>query len=331
MIDKLIEDIEAKGNPTVVGLDPTLAMMPDYLMEKYLEDIDREERDDENKTESVIMNIAGKGSPELTVMRNVADMFVEFNKGIIDAVADIVPAVKPQIAMYEKFGTEGIRAYNETCSYASEAGLTVIGDIKRGDISSTAAAYAAHLGGAEVRGKIYDTWIEDAVTVNPYMGSDGIRQFKEECENRRKGMFILLKTSNPSSSEIQDLKLADGRTVYEAVADLIDDWGSDLIGRYGFSELGAVVGATHREQGEKLRREHPYMFFLVPGYGAQGATAEDVAGFFDRNHRGAIINSSRGITSAYQKAGRDGLEFADAAREAALKMRDELRAAIGLK
>lgn len=331
MIDRLIEDIEAKKNPTVVGLDPTLEMMPEHLVEKYLGDKDPEAREDGNKTESVILNIAGKGSQERAVMRNVADMFVEFNKGIIDAVADIVPAVKPQIAMYEKFGTEGIRAYNETCSYASEAGLTVIGDIKRGDISSTAAAYAAHLGGAEVGGRVYDTWIEDAVTVNPYMGSDGIRQFKEECEKRRKGMFILLKTSNPSSSEIQDLVLGDGRTVYEAVADLIDEWGSDLIGRYGFSELGAVVGATHREQGEKLRREHPYMFFLVPGYGAQGATAEDVAGFFDKKHRGAIINSSRGITSAYRKEGRAGNEFADAAREAALRMRDQLRAAIGME
>ena len=304
MIDRLIDAIKKKENPTVVGLDPTLEMMPEHLKKKYLRQYGP--------------------TPE-----GVAEMFFAFNKTIIDAVYDIVPAVKPQIAMYEKFGVPGIDVYNRTCMYAYSKGLVVIGDIKRGDISSTAAAYAAHIGGADINGERAFTWMEDAVTLNPYMGSDGIKPFLEACAQFRKGLFVLVKTSNPSSCELQDLVLQDGRTVYDAAAQLVDEWGAGLIGGYGYSEVGAVVGATHREQGEKLRKEHPHMFFLVPGYGAQGATAEDVAGFFDENGLGAIINSSRGITAAYKKdASFTEEEYAKAAREAALRMKEKLNEAL---
>ncbi len=307
MIDRLIDGIKKKGNPTVVGLDPTIEMMPEFLKKKYFRQYGP--------------------TPE-----GVAEMFFAFNKEIIDSVYDIVPAVKPQIAMYEKFGVPGIDVYNRTCMYAYSKGLVVIGDIKRGDISSTAAAYAAHLGGADIKGEKAFTWMEDAVTLNPYMGSDGIKPFLEACVQHRKGMFVLVKTSNPSSSELQDLVLQDGRTVYEAAAQLVDEWGAGLIGRYGYSEVGAVVGATHREQGEKLRKEHPHMFFLVPGFGAQGATADDVAGFFDEDGLGAIINSSRGITSAYKKD--DAFpeeEFGKAARAAAIRMKEQLNEALQRK
>ena len=304
MIDRLIDAIKKKENPTVVGLDPTLEMMPEHLKKKYLRQYGP--------------------TPE-----GVAEMFFAFNKTIIDAVYDIVPAVKPQIAMYEKFGVPGIDVYNRTCMYAYSKGLVVIGDIKRGDISSTAAAYAAHIGGADINGERAFTWMEDAVTLNPYMGSDGIKPFLEACAQFRKGLFVLVKTSNPSSCELQDLVLQDGRTVYDAAAQLVDEWGAGLIGGYGYSEVGAVVGATLREQGEKLRKEHPHMFFLVPGYGAQGATAEDVAGFFDENGLGAIINSSRGITAAYKKdTSFTEEEYAKAAREAALRMKEQLNEAL---
>lgn len=303
-MDRLVGEIRKKENPTVAGLDPTIEMMPEYLKREYFEKYGKE--------------------PQA-----VAEMFVEFNKNIIDSLYDIVPAVKPQIAMYEKFGVPGIEAYNRTCEYAASKGLVVIGDIKRGDISSTAAAYAAHLGGADISGTFAETWHEDSVTLNPYMGSDGIKPFLECCEKFNKGLFILVKTSNPSSSEMQDLVLADGRTVYDAAASLVDEWGADLIGSCGYSSVGAVVGATHKAQGEKLRKEHPHMFFLVPGYGAQGAGADDVAGFFDENGVGAIINSSRGITAAYKKA--DGFgekEYAKAARDASLKMKADLNRVI---
>lgn len=304
MIDKLVADIEKKKNPSVVGLDPTLAMMPEFLRLQYVEEY-------------------GK-TPEA-----VAKMFTEFNKNIIDAVKDIVPAVKPQVAMYEKFGIPGMEAYNETCRYAAEAGLTVIGDIKRGDISSTAAAYAAHIGGTEIEDTVLDLWTEDAVTVNPYLGSDGIKPFTDACISRGKGIFVLVRTSNPSSSELQELMLQDGRTLFEAVADLTTEWGAACIGDCGYSEVGAVVGATHREQGEALRQRMKTTFFLVPGYGAQGGTAEDVAGFFDKDGIGAIISSSRGITAAYQKKEKfSEQEYAEAAAEAASEMRDALRAAI---
>ena len=304
MIDRLIEQIKAKNNPTVAGLDPTIEMMPEYLKKKYFRSYGP--------------------TPE-----GVAEMFFAFNKTIIDAIYDVVPAVKLQIAMYERFGVQGIDVYNRTCMYAFSKGLLVIGDIKRGDIDSTAKAYAAHLGGAEINGERAFTWMEDAVTVNPYMGSDGIEPFLQECRQYRKGIFVLVKTSNPSSSELQDLVLSDGRTVYNAVAELVDGWGAELIGKYGYSEVGAVVGATQRKQGMELRKKHPHTFFLVPGYGAQGAGADDVAGFFDNEGLGAVVNSSRGITAAYKN--NDNFseeEFGQAAKAAAIDMKEKLNAAL---
>ena len=301
MIDKLIDGIKEKGNPSVAGLDPTLEMVPDYLREEFFAEY------------GMTARAAGR-------------LFYEFNRNIIDQICDIVPAVKPQIAMYEKFGTEGLKAYNDTCAYAKQKGLIVIGDIKRGDISSTAAAYAAHIGGAQVGESRIETWQEDAVTLNPYMGSDGIRPFIEICKEGGKGIFLLVKTSNPSSSEMQDLVLKDGRTVYEAAGDLTELWGSEAMGAQGYSNVGAVVGATHKEEGTKLRKRMSHTFFLVPGYGAQGGTAEDIAGFFDKNGVGAIVNSSRGITAAYKKSDAfSDSEYAQAARDAAIRMRDDLR------
>ncbi len=301
MIDRLTAAIREKENPTVAGLDPTLEMIPEFLRTRYFSEF--------GKTAEAVRK-----------------MFTEFNRHIIDALADIVPAVKPQIAMYEKFGVEGLKAYNDTCEYARMKGLIVIGDIKRGDISSTAAAYAAHLGGAEADGRRLETWKEDAVTLNPYMGSDGIRPFLEICRREDKGIFLLVKTSNPSSSELQDLMLADGRHVYEAAGALVEEWGREVPGSGKYSRAGAVVGATHREIGEKLRKQMPHTFFLVPGYGAQGGTAEDIAGFFDSEGGGAIVNSSRGITAAYQKDSAFGeKDYAEAARQAALKMKEDLR------
>ena len=301
MIDRLIDGIRTKKNPTGAGLDPTLDMIPEYLKEEYFGEY------------GMTPEAAGR-------------LFERFNKEIIDEIFDIVPAVKPQIARYEKFGIEGLKAYNETCRYARSKGLLVIGDIKRGDISSTASAYAAHLGGAQIGDHIEETWIEDAVTLNPYMGSDGIRPFLDICAGGDKGIFLLVKTSNPSSSEMQDLLLADGRRVYEAAGQLVETWGAEAMGSGSYSNVGAVVGATHKEEGTRLRSQMPHTFFLVPGYGAQGGTAEDIAGFFDKNGVGAVVNSSRGITAAYKKdASFSDREYAKAARAAAIRMRDDLR------
>lgn len=298
MIDTLLKKIEEKKNPTVVGLDPTLEMMPAYLKTDMFEK-------------------CGK------TPRAVGKMFYKFNKQIIDSVEDIVPAVKPQIAMYEKYGLEGIRAYLDTIEYAQEKGLIVIGDIKRGDISSTAAAYAAHIEGTEIEGENFDLWQEDFVTINPYLGVDGIQPFIDACNKKHRGVFVLVKTSNPSSSQIQDI-IVDENTIYEKVAELVEDWGKQSMGTMGYSRIGAVVGATHKEQGENLRKKMPHTFFLVPGYGAQGATGEDLKGFFDKEGRGCIVNSSRGIIAAYKKNEKYGDSFGEAARDAALAMKADL-------
>ena len=304
MIQRLVNRIAEMNNPTVVGLDPTLALIPDEMKGKYFEQY-------------------GKTT------KAVAEMFISFNKEIIDAVKDIVPAVKPQIAMYENYGIDGLSAYIETCKYASDAGLIVIGDIKRGDISSTATAYAAHLSGAEIEGKRINLWHEDFITVNPYLGSDGIIPFTDACKETGKGIFVLVKTSNESSIEIQDLYAVsdsdsneESEQIYMRVAKLVESWGSDLISPSGFSSVGAVVGATHRDIGKILRKNFPNMFFLVPGYGAQGATAEDLKGFFDENGAGCIINSSRGIIGAWKK--NNGMTVGEAARKATIEMREDL-------
>lgn len=299
MIDRLIEKIQKYDNPTVVGLDPTLEMIPDFIKYEMFEKY--------GKTPNA-----------------VSQMFLNFNKGIIDAVKDIVPAVKPQIAMYEKYGIEGLKAYIDTIEYAKEKSLLVIGDVKRGDISSTAAAYAAHIEGTEIEGEYFDLWKEDAITINPYLGFDGIEPFINACNERDKGIFVLVKTSNPSSGEIQDID-ASGQQVYERVAGLVDIWGTLSMGEKGFSRIGAVVGATYKEQGEELRKIMTNTFFLVPGYGAQGGKGADLKGFFNKEGIGCIINSSRGITAAYKSDKRfSDQEFAEAAREAALLMKKDL-------
>ena len=299
MIDVLIRRIDALKNPTVVGLDPTLEMIPGYLKEEMFARY-------------------GK-TPEA-----VAEMFLAFNTAIMDAVKDIVPAVKPQIAFYERFGIAGLAAYEKTAALAREKGFIVIGDIKRGDIGSTAAAYAAHIGGTEIEGEKFDLWHEDFITVNPYLGVDGIKPFVDACNAANKGIFVLVKTSNPSSGELQD-KLVDGRPVYLRVADLVSEWGKDSMGELGYSRVCAVVGATHPEEGERAREALPHTFFLVPGYGAQGGKAEDIRRFFDKDGRGCIVNSSRGIIAAYRKSEKYGEKnFADAARDAAIAMQKDL-------
>ena len=296
MIDRLIKKIEALGAPIVVGLDPTPEMIPERLCQ-------------------------GDSLEAIS-----AAMF-EFNREIIDAVYDLVPAVKPQIAMYERFGIDGLKAYTDTAAYAQSRGLLVIGDIKRGDISSTAQAYAAHIGGTEAGGQRLYPWPEDAVTLNPYLGGDSVTPFLEVCAEQDRGVFLLVKTSNPGSADLQDLPLASGKLVYEHVADLVSAWGESLVGKRGYSKAGAVVGATFPEQGRQLRKRMPNTFFLVPGYGAQGGAGKDLRGFFDADGLGCIVNSSRGIIAAWQKDKRFGDDVGRAAREAVETMTKDLREA----
>ena len=320
-MDRLIQAIEHMQNPSVVGLDPTPALVPAQVVDSFADEVRESVESDE----------------ELPAAQ-LAVAYFEFNRAIIDAVCDIVPAVKPQIAMYEALGPAGVDAYTMTCEYAAAQGLYVLGDIKRGDIGSTAAAYAGHLTGVPGKsGDPFDPWHEDAVTVNPYLGTDGITPFVDAATAADKDIFVLVRTSNPSSSELQMLDLADGGKVYEHVADLVEGWGKPTIGERGYSRVGAVVGATHPEEGRALRRRMPHTFFLVPGYGAQGGTAQDVAGMFDVEGSGAIVNSSRGIIGAWKKSGNysDSMNadealglVADSARHAALDMRDNLRIAV---
>lgn len=308
IIDKLIEKINQTGNPSVVGLDPRLNFIPEYITSKYYQKYGN-------------------------TPKAVAKSMYKFNKKIIDAVYDIVPAVKPQIAMYERYGIEGLKAYDKTCKYAKSKGLIVIGDIKRSDIASTAEAYSdGHIGKVDINGTLFDSFAQDYITLNPYLGSDSITPFLKDCEAYEKGLFVLAKTSNPNSGEIQDL-LVDGTPIYEKVGALIEKWGESTIGEHGYSSVGAVVGATHPEQAERLRKAMPHTFFLVPGYGAQGGKAEDLAVCFDNNGIGAIVNSSRGIIAAHQKEQyktcfNDERNFALAARQAAIDMKNDLRRCI---
>jgi orotidine-5'-phosphate decarboxylase len=305
--DKLIEAVKKKGNPICVGLDPRLSQIPAFIKRKHLE----------NK--------------ELTPLAQAAEVILEFNKGIIDAVHDLVPVVKPQIAFYEIFGHDGVRAYEETIRYAKSKGLITIADAKRNDIGSTATAYAqAFLGETtlfeggedEVVTPIFDA---DSITLNAYLGWDGIKPFVEEARKYEKGMFILAKTSNPSSGDLQDLGLQDGLSVFEMMGNLIESWGANDIGENGYNFVGAVVGATYPEQAKKLRKSMPNSIFLVPGYGAQGGGAEDVKPCFDEDGLGAIVNSSRGITFAYEKMKEYGDDkYAQAARKAVEIMQEDL-------
>lgn len=299
MIDKLIEKIEQKQNPTVVGLDTSFDYLPDEMREG-------------------VNNFAG-----------AADAIVAFNKKLVDAVADIVPAVKVQIAYYEMYGVEGMRVFYDTCRYAESKGLIVMADAKRNDIGATAECYAkAYLGETAVGGKTYTAFDSHFLTVNGYLGSDGIKPFLGWMQKRDKGIFVLVKTSNKSSGELQDMKLENGKTVYEYMGALVEEWGKDSIGKYGYSDVGAVVGATHPVQAEILRREMPHTFFLIPGYGAQGGTADDLKVCFDKNGRGGIVNSSRGILCAYRQEKYKGLSFEEAARKACEDMKADLNRAI---
>ena len=308
IIDKLIEKIKETGNPTVVGLDPRLNYIPEFITKKYF---------------------AKYGNTP----KAVAKAMYKFNKHIIDAICDIVPAVKPQIAMYERYGIEGLKNYKKTCRYAKKKGLIVIGDIKRSDIASTAEAYSdGHIGRVDINGEVYESFCQDFITLNPYLGSDSITPFLKDCLEYEKGLFVLAKTSNPNSGEIQDL-LVDGTPIYEKVGALIEKWGESTRGKYGFSSVGAVVGATHPEQAKKLREVMPHTFFLVPGYGAQGGKAEDLAVCFNSDGLGAIVNSSRGIIAAhlkdeYKSCFENEVDFALAARQACIDMKNDLRRCI---
>ncbi len=299
MIDTLIREIEKKQNPTVVGLDTNFDYLPD-AMRAGVQDL-----------------------------KGAADAIVLFNQKLVDAVADVVPAVKVQIAYYEMYGVEGLRAFAETCRYAKGKGLIVMADAKRNDIGATAECYAkAYLGETAVGERVFAAFDSDFLTVNGYLGSDGIKPFLGWMQRRSKGIFVLVKTSNPSSGELQDLKLENGKTVYEYMGALVEEWGEGSIGKYGYSDVGAVVGATHPVQAEILRREMPHTFFLIPGYGAQGGTAADLKVCFDKNGRGGIVNSSRGILCAYRQEKYTGMPFDVAARQACVDMKDDLNRAI---
>ncbi len=299
MIDKLIEKIQTLENPTVVGLDPRMQMIPESIREETFA-------------------AHGKGA------EGAAAAFYRFNQMIIDAVWDLIPAVKPQIAMYEQLGAAGILAFIDTVAYAKSKGLIVIGDIKRSDIASTAEAYAiAHIGRTEVEGESFAAFAEDFVTLNPYLGGDSIEPFFKHMRAYDKGLFVLCKTSNPGGGQFQDLQV-EGTPLYEIVGQKIEEWGAYFRGKYGFSDVGAVVGATYPEQGARLRQIMPHTFFLVPGYGAQGATAKDLAGCFNADGIGAIVNSSRGIIGAWQSPKYQGLEPAAAARQAVIDMKEDL-------
>ncbi len=304
MMDKLIDRIRETNNPTVIGIDPKYDMIPECIKNKYEQN-----------------------------MEGVAKAIEEFNKALIDATFDIIPAVKINIAFYEMYGLEGMKVFEETCKYAKEKGMLVMADIKRGDIGSTSKAYSnAFLGRTQIgekEEKIYDV---DFVTLNPYMGIDSVKPFIEDCKKYNKGAFIIVKTSNPSSGDLQDLKLENGEEVYTRVAKLVEEWGEDLRGKYGYSSISAVVGATYPKQLKDLRKTAPHTFFLIPGYGAQGGKAEDIALGFDSNGIGGIVNSSRGLMCAYKsdlwKDKYTEERFAEATRQEAIRMRNELNNAI---
>jgi len=295
--DRLIQKITATQNPTVLGLDPKLDYIPTDIKE-------------------AAFDMHGK------TLEGAADALLRFNKVLIDSVHDIVPAVKPQAAFYEMYGWQGVRALAETISYAQLKGMFVIVDGKRGDIGTTMEAYAnGWLGITEVEDIPYTPFGGDALTVNGYLGTDGITPLISVCQKQDKGIFVLAKTSNPSSGELQDMKIGD-KTVYETMASLCQQWGESLPGNYGYNGVGIVVGATYPEQLTQLRRKYPKLFFLVPGYGAQGGGGKSVAGAFDKNGAGAIVNASRSLMCAWKKS--PGLSLADATRAEAIRMKKDI-------
>ena len=302
MIDRLVTRIKKLQAPVVVGLDPMLSYVPEQVQKKAFQEYGE-------------------------TLEGAAEAVWQFNKAIVDATCDLIPAVKPQAAMYEQFGVPGMAAFEKTVSYCQSKGLLVIGDIKRGDIGSTSAAYAAgHLGSVRVGSRELEGFHEDFATVNPDLGSDGIEPFLKVCREHKKGIFVLVKTSNPSSGEFQD-RLVDGRPLYELVGEKVASWGESFCGEE-YSYVGAVVGATYPEMGRVLRQIMPKAYILVPGYGAQGGTAEDLKPFFNQDGLGAVVNSSRGIICAwknekYQKFGPEN--YADASRQAVLDMIGDIR------
>jgi orotidine-5'-phosphate decarboxylase len=305
MINKLNAKIVKTNAPIVVGLDPMLKYVPEHILKKAYAEYGE-------------------------TLKGAAEAIFEFNKRIIDATYDLIPAVKPQIAMYEQFGVEGVIAYKKTVDYAHEKDLVVIADVKRGDIGSTSEAYAVgHLGHVKVGSKTFAGFDADFATVNPYLGTDGIKPFVDVCKEEKKGIFILVKTSNPSSGEFQD-RIIDGKPLYEHVADKVREWGEDVMGD-AYSYVGAVVGATYPEMGAALRKVMPKTLILVPGYGAQGGTGKDLKAFFNPDGLGAIVNSSRGIIAAYKKEeyAKYGEEhFEEASRQAVIDMREDIKSAI---
>ena len=305
MINKLISNIRKTNAPIVVGLDPMLNYIPEHIQKKAFAEFGE-------------------------TLEGAAEAIWQYNKGIVDATCDLIPAVKPQIAMYEQFGIPGLIAYKKTVEYCKSKDLVVIGDIKRGDIGSTSAAYAVgHLGQVQVGSKKYAGFDEDFATVNPYLGSDGVKPFMDVCKEEKKGIFVLVKTSNPSSGEFQD-RVIDGRPLYELVGEKVAQWGDELMGD-GYSYIGAVVGATYPEMGKVLRKIMPKTFILVPGYGAQGGKGADLVHFFNEDGLGAIVNSSRGIIAAYkqEKYKEFGAEnYADASRAAVKDMIADISGAL---
>ncbi|MBD9076722.1 MAG: orotidine-5'-phosphate decarboxylase [Clostridium sp.] len=305
MIRQLIEKIQKTKAPICVGLDPMLSYVPEHIQAAAFEQYGE-------------------------TLEGAAEAIWQFNKEIVDHTFDLIPSVKPQIAMYEQFGIEGLKVYKRTVDYCKEKGLVVIGDAKRGDIGSTSAAYAAgHIGSVQVGSKTYSAFDTDFLTVNPYLGTDGVKPFVDVCNSHDRGLFVLVKTSNPSSGEFQD-RLIDGRPLYEWVAEKVVEWGNvSMDGEY--SNVGAVVGATYPEMSRILRNLMPHTYFLVPGYGAQGGTAEDLKHCFNKDGLGAIVNSSRGIIAAYkqEKYKKFGAEnFAEASRQAVIDMAADINSVL---
>ncbi len=316
MINQLVDKIKKTGAPIVAGLDPTLKFVPEHIKKKAFAEYGE-------------------------TMKGAAEAVWQYNKAIVDAISDLIPAVKPQIAMYEQFGVEGMIVFQRTVEYCKEKGLVVIGDVKRGDIGSTSEAYAVgHLGQVQVGSTLCRGFDEDFVTVNPYLGSDGVKPFIKVCQEEKKGIFVLVKTSNPSSGEFQDRlikgvdeKGSEERPLYEVVGEQVASWGAECMGD-SYSYVGAVVGATYPEQGKILRKIMPKAYILVPGYGAQGGKGADLVHFFNEDGLGAIINSSRGIIAAYQQekyAGYGAEHFADASRAAVLDMKEDIAQALAAR
>lgn len=305
MIQKLIQNIQKTDAPIVVGLDPMLSYIPEHITKKAYEEFGE-------------------------TPAGASEAVWQYNKAIVDATYDLIPAVKPQIAMYEQFGIDGLIAFQKTVDYCRQKGLVVIGDVKRGDIGSTSVAYAtAHLGRVQIGEKSYAAFNEDFATVNPYLGTDGVKPFIDVCKEEKKGIFVLVKTSNPSSGEFQD-RLIDGRPLYEHVGEKVVQWGADCM-EGDYSLVGAVVGATYPEEGMRLRKIMPNAYILVPGYGAQGGKGADLVHYFNKDGLGAVVSSSRGIIAAYrQEKYQDigALHFADASRQAVIDMREDIKQAL---